>query len=61
MRRLNKLDFPTLGKPTHPILRFFLTRPKATTLDFTSSVATFLGGMLSDFLLKPGGLNSEVE
>lgn len=45
VNRLNRLDFPTLGRPTHPIFRFFRTRPKATTLSLTSSVV-FFGAMM---------------
>lgn len=47
--RLNSELFPTLGRPTHPILRLDLTRPKATTLFVVASVVIFFGGMINYF------------
>lgn len=53
-RRLVREDFPTLGKPTNPIERSFLTRPNRAALiapDTSSSLDFFLGGMVAKLLV----------
>lgn len=50
--RLNNELFPTFGRPTHPILRLDLTRPKATTLFVVASAAFFGGIMEYSYLLS---------
>ena len=46
VKRLNKLLFPTFGKPTMPIFRVFFTRPNRAAVSGRCSSFFFGGGIL---------------
>jgi hypothetical protein len=48
VNRLNSKLIPTVDTPAHPILKFFLTRPKLMALLFDSSA--FFDGTLTNWL-----------
>ena len=52
VKRLNRLDLPTFGKPTMPMRRLFRTRPKRAAPTSSLAASAFFGGMA---VRKSGG------
>ena len=58
VKRLNREDLPTFGRPTTPIFKLFFTRPHRDAFMSTITSAVFLGGI---FLLDCCGLAASEE